>query len=189
METGGSMSSKTAGDGNAKITELLAMESIAALDARNNSRPQKYYDKMSEKETTRLLETIAAGDLFLLLEIEQGYQNRDLEFLARSPRERENVQQGLKDFERALSNYRTLRDNPERYREAAYGYIDRDRDKKLDVPMDGMRKALASQISRIQNRMALTTTQEEKNVLSSRIALLNAIKEKYARLQVQAVHG
>lgn len=57
------------------------------------------------------------------------------------------------------------------------------------VPKDGMRYALASQTTRLQNRLSLQLSEEEKVLLTARRALLDSIHREYSALQQNTVHG
>ncbi len=174
-------------DPRLQVVQQVALQCIAALNARNVSRAQKAYDHTAMREASAIKTVAQSQDLDLLLQVEWNYQNRDLAYYARLPKEKNSVEQGLKDFASGMVNYDKLVNEPDRYRRDAAGYVDRDRDKKTGAPRDGMRRALSSQVTRLQNRMALTVTEEEKGVLASRIGLVNAIINEYARLQMGAL--
>ncbi len=182
------MSHEPGDDSRVEFAEQAALQSISSLNARNQSRAQKAYDRSLMKESAVIMEVAQSGELSQMLRVEQDYQQRDFVYYAHSSKEKASVEQGLKDFARGLTHYELLTKRPDRYRENAIGYIDRDRDKKLDIPKDGMRKALNSQITRLQNRMALTSSPDEKDVLTARLALIMAIAKKYAEIQVEVVH-
>ncbi len=180
------MSRRLSKDPRGQVLGQMTLRTLTALDALNQSRPQKKYDQTCRQETALLKEIAKSGDLALMLDVESDYQKSD-RLLARTPNDKTNVEQGLKDFERGMSHYNTLIGNPDRYRENDFGYVDRERDKKLNVPVDGMRKALDSQKSRLKNRMALTSSDDERDLLAARAVLIGAIKAEYLRLQVEVL--
>ncbi len=154
-----------------------------------NSRPKKYVNKACALEAAIINKIAASRNLDEMIALEVRLQNNDRELYAHSDNDRKNVEQGLADLQCGVHAYGMLKNNPRRYREFAKSYTDRNRDKRLNVPKDGMRYALASQATRLQNRQSLQLSEEEKKILTARRALVGAIVEEYSLLQKAAVHG
>ncbi len=160
-----------------------------AYERLNRSRIQTMYNRASEDEALVIGEISQSGDLALMLAAERQLQTYDLGVYAKTEREKNNVEEGLQEFERVLGNYEELIRRPAAYRRQAKHYSSRDMDKALDVPMDGMRRVLNSQAARLKNRMSLTLSDEEKILLVARLKLVAALRNEYALLQRQVVHN
>lgn len=154
-----------------------------------SSRPQKAVNRACKNETEAINMIAASCNLDEMIALEIRLQNNDLERYAYSENDRKNVEQGLADLQCGIHSYNTLRNTPQQYKEFAKNFTDRNRDKRFDVPKDGMRYALSSQLTRLQNRKALQMSEEEKVLLTARRALVDAIVEEYSLLQKTAVHG
>ncbi len=178
-------------DDSLALTKLYQAEVNTgnAYERLNKSRIQRMYNQSSEDEALVIGEIANSGDLALMLAAEMQLQTYDLGVYAKTDREKSNVEEGLKEFERVLGNYEELIRRPEDYRRQAKHYSSRDLDNALKVPMDGMRRALNSQATRLKNRLALTISDEEKNLLTARLNLLAGIRNSYAILQKKIVHG
>lgn len=160
-----------------------------AFEARTKSQAQLAVNKACSLEAEVIFAVAKIGALDEKTALEQRLQQRDLEKYAKSPAEEKSVRQGLKDMNAALVAYAELTERPEEYIKQAAGYTDRNRDTKLDVPKDGMRYALSSQMTRLQNRLSLQLTEEEKVLLTARIALLHSLQKEYSDLQKTVMHG
>lgn len=167
--------------------DYAAAANYDAYRALQRSRPRKLVNTMCEDVTEIIYKIMAARDLDEMIALELRLQNDDLEKYANSPNDRKNVEQGLADLESGMHSYNTLKNNPKQYRENAKGYTDSNRDKRLNVPKDGMRYTLASQATRLQNRQSLQLSEEEKEILTARRGLVNAIREEYSALQTQVM--
>ncbi len=192
LEKDGWMSRNGRGFSDDHRVRLLTQASAGTATAfmkLSQSRIQKIYDDMCRREAALIAEIAKSGSLALMLDVERHNQKTDLVHYAKTPNEKANVESGIKDFESGLRHYETLTKKPDKYREEDLGYVARDRDKRLNVPTDGMRKALGSQITRLQNRLALTSSDDEKVMVSARVGLLKAINKEYSRLQVEVLHG
>lgn len=154
-----------------------------------NSHPQKAVNQVCAAEAALIRKIADARNLDEMIGLESRLQSNDLEKYARSESDVQNVQQGLTDWQRGINSYNTLKHKPKQYRETSEEFTDRNRDKRLDVPKDGMRYALASQMTRLQNRRSLQLTDEERELLSVRRILINAILQEYSSLQKTVVHG
>ncbi len=168
--------------------QKAAIFTDVAFDKRGRSRAQHNVNAACSAEAETIMEIARNGSLEEKIALEYQLQRRDLEKYATSAGEIKNVEQGLKDLRAGLVAYRDLVERPEEYRKQATGYTDRNRDAKLDVPKDGMRYALASQITRLQNRLSLQLSEEEKVLLTARRVLLIAVQDEYSAIQVGAVH-
>ncbi len=162
-----------------------SMATDFAFEQRSRSQVQRKVNRTCSAEADTILNI--AGTLDEKIALEYQLQLRDLEKYARSDREMKNVRQGLKDLDAGLVAYADLIDRPDEYRKQAAGYTDRNRDAKLDVPKDGMRYAVASQATRLRNRLSLQLSEEEKVLLTARRALLDAMQKEYAAMQLDAV--
>ena len=167
--------------------EIAAIATDVAFEKRARSQTQKMVNVMCSAEAAVIFEVARSGTLDEKIALEYQLQLRDLEKYARSDREMKNVRQGLKDLDAGLVAYADLIDRPDEYRKQAAGYTDRNRDAKLDVPKDGMRYAVASQATRLRNRLSLQLSEEEKVLLTARRALLDAMQKEYAAMQLDAV--
>lgn len=160
-----------------------------AYEELEKSRAKKLVNRMCKTETELIRNVIDSRNLDEMIALEFRLQNNDLENYARTPHDIESVEQGLKDFQRGVNSYDTLRNDPEQYRKNAEEFTDRNRDMRLDVPKDGMRYALSSQMTRLQNRQSLQLSDEEKELLTARRGLVTAIRNEYSLLQENVVHG
>ncbi len=154
-----------------------------------NSRTKHLVNRACKSEVAIITRIAASRNLDETIALELRLQNNDLEKYAHSPGDKKSVEQGLADLESGMHSYNTLKNNPELYRENAKSFTDRNRDKRLDVPKDGMRYALGSQMTRLQNRQSLQLSEEEKELLSARRALISAVMEEYSSLQKTVMHG
>lgn len=153
-----------------------------------SSRPKQLVNRACKNETAAIRKIIASRNLDEMIALESRLQNNDLDEYAHSPNDQKNVEQGLRDLECGIRAYNTLKNNPDQYREHAETYTDANRDKRLDVPKDGIRYALSSQATRLQNRRSLQLSEEEKEILTARRALVDAILEEYSLLQENVMH-
>ncbi len=160
-----------------------------AFEKRGRSQVQKAVDRACSAEANVVLDVAGNGSLDDKIALECRLQQRDLDKYAKSPNDAKNIRQGLKDMNAGLAAYACLTGSPGEYRRHAASYTDRNRDAKLDVPKDGMRYALASQTTRLQNRLSLQLSEEEKVLLTARRALLDSIHREYSALQQNTVHG
>lgn len=160
-----------------------------AFEKRERSRAQHAVNIACAAEVAAILAIARTGSLNEKIALECLLQQRDLEKYAKSPTEVKNIKQGLKDMAAGLAAYAILTETPEEYKKYAATYADRNRDAKLDVPKDGMRYALASQITRLQNRQSLQLSEEERVLLTARRALLAAIQAEYSEIQQAAVNS
>lgn len=154
-----------------------------------NSKPKTLVNATCKAEMEVIRKIIASRNLEEMIALELRLQRTDLEKDARSARDKKNVEQGLADLQSGILAYNALKFNPKQYKEAAKTYTERNRDTRLDVPKDGMRYALTSQMTRLQNRRSLQLSDEEQNLLTVRRNLINAIREEYSLLQEKVVHG
>ncbi len=159
-----------------------------AYRAREKSKPQKLVNSACKAEAEVISAVIAAHNLEEMIVLELRLQTNDLEKYAHSAAEVKGVEQGLADLQSGIHMYSILKTAPEQYRELAKGFTDRNRDKRLDVPKDGMRYALSSQMTRLQNRHSLQLSEEEKALLVVRRQLVDALCEGYSAMQREAVH-
>ncbi len=169
-----------------QLSLVEANNSIAYARA-SRSRIQRTYDQASKDEAAVINDIAHSGELALMLAAERLLQTYDRDIYAKTEREKSNVEAGLQEFERVLGNYEELIQRPGDYRRQAKHYSSRDVDKALGVPMDGMRRVLHSQSTRLKNRMSLTLSEEEKILLTARLNLLNALRNAYAFLQKKVV--
>ena len=173
---------------NLVVYDTVAAVSYDAYTALAGSRPKEYVNRACANEAEAIQTIAASRNLDEMIALEVRLQNNDRELYAHSDNDRKNVEQGLADLQCGVHAYGMLKNNPRRYREFAKSYTDRNRDKRLNVPKDGMRYALASQATRLQNRQSLQLSEEEKKILTARRALVGAIVEEYSLLQKKAVH-
>ncbi len=159
-----------------------------AFDKRSRSQAQKSVNTACKAEAG-IINTIAAnGSLAEKIALECQLQQRDLQKYAKSPEDEKKIRQGLKDMEAGLASYSTLTERPKEYKRQAAQYTDRNRDATRDVPKDGMRYAIASQLTRLQNRQSLQLSGEEDTLLAARRTLVRSIQEDYSQLQQKVVH-
>ena len=169
--------------------DFTSVYTHVAYDKRTQSRVQRTLDGACSTDASIIRNIENNRDLAEMLALEYRLQRHDLERYAKTPAAEQSIKQGLKDLEAGFVNYNTLTEQPQQYKHMATGYTDRLRDKKLDVPKDGMRAALASQLTRLQNRQSLNLSEAENDILTARRSLLNSINTEYSRLQVEVVHG
>ena len=169
--------------------EVMSVATDMAFDRRTRSHIQITVNRACVAEAKAIKAVVSEGSLAEKIELECQLQQRDLQKYAASPADEKKIKQGLKDMEAGLASYADLTERPRAYKKQASHYTDRNRDAKLDVPKDGMRYAIASQITRLQNRQSLQLSDEEKNLLAARRALVHAIQEDYSSLQQEVVHG
>lgn len=171
---------------NSSVLSLLAAandNNVLAMTGCNAGKEREAYNNAS-RATKVLIDNIAKSrDLPLMIEAEIQLRNDDLVKYAKTGEERENVKIGLKNFKSGLIMYDVLLNEPNRYRKDSVSYFGAQRDKTNDVPMDGMRRAIGGQLTRLQNRHALTNTTEEKDLLSARRDLLQFIRSEYVKMQ------
>lgn len=172
----------------AQFEDISLFTEIAFLQ-RDNSRVQKTVNKACRAEAKVIGKIAAEGSLSEKIALEYQLQRRDLEKYAKSPEAEKNIKQGLKDLEAGLVSYADLLERPQEYQRQALQYTDRNRDNRLDVPKDGMRYAVASQMTRLQNRQSLQLSDEEKQLLIARRSLVSSIRDEYSRLQEKVVHN
>ncbi len=153
------------------------------------NRAQRSLDSACKDEAAAINEIADSGDLELMLALEHRLQLHDLTNYAKTEREIKNTRLGLTDFMAGLTNYERLVARPEEYRQQAAGYPSGNRDKQFDVPLDGLRSAVNSQLTRIQQRQSLMVSEAEKELHKARRNLLVAIRKAYALLQQKVVHG
>lgn len=161
---------------------------INAVNAMEISLPQLTLDAACEAETRAINEIAQSGDIELMLMLEYQLQVHDLSNYARTEQESKNIRRGIRNFTAGVTNYERLTERPQEYREQASGYTDGHIDKKLGVPMDGMRTAINGQLTRLQQRKSLMTSNAEKELLAARYGLLAAIKAEYSRRQHETLH-
>lgn len=178
------------GDATNLLQELSYSDtsSKAAKIQRDTTPEAKLYGKSLNAMTDLIKRVACCGNIDVMLDCEKLLQERDLQNYATNKKEKEHVLDGLNQLESGILKYRQLLEAPDFYREDAKTYYRNERDSRLDVPKDGMRKAMNSQSRRLQNRMALVLTEEEKVVLGARIVLLRAIDQIYSSLQKNVVH-
>lgn len=174
---------------NLKKCAAAAGHSNEAYETRADSRPQKLVKNACTMEAASIGTVIAARNLDEMIALELRLQTNDREKYARSTSEIKGVEQGLADLQSGIHMYTILTTNPDRYREIAKGFTASNRDKRLGVPKDGMRYALASQRTRLQNRHSLQLSEEEKILLTARRALIAALIDDYSLLQQEALHA
>ncbi len=173
---------------NLELYDDTANYSNDAYRYRQNSKPQKLVNRACKAEAALIRAIIAARNLDEMIALELRLQNNDLEKYARSPSEIKGVEQGLADLQSGMHMYAILKTNSGQYREIAKGFTDSNRDKRRNVPKDGMRYALSSQMTRLQNRHSLQLSEEEKALLTLRRSLVSALIEAYSLLQKEALH-
>lgn len=159
-----------------------------AFETRRRSNVQRGVNDACSDEAAVIFEIARAGSLDEKISLEHQLQQRDLEKYAKSDSETRGVKQGLKDMTAALVAYAGLTKEPKEYKRYAASYTDRNRDARLDVPKDGMRYALSSQITRLQNRLSLQLSEEEKVLITARRALLDSVQKEYSDLQKSVLH-
>ena len=167
----------------------LSLRTSSMLTAMEASLVQKNFDKACKNETAAINRIAGSGNLELMLALEYQLQLHDLTNYAKADAEIKNPRLGLTDFIAAMTNYERLAERPEEYRRQAAGYPSGSRDKRLDVPMDGLRQALNSQLTRIQLRQSLMVSDAAKELYAARRNLLAAIRDSYSLLQQHVVHG
>lgn len=172
-----------------RMFKELSLVTDYAFEKRSRSQAQKAVNMACSAEAEVIMDIARNGSLAEKVALEHRLQQRDLEKYATSEKEVKSVRQGLKDLKAGMVAYATLVERPEEYRKQASGYTDRNRDTKLDVPKDGMRYMLASQITRLQNRLSLQLSDEEKVLLVARRALLDSMVEEYSAMQTGTLHG
>ena len=169
--------------------DFTSVYTHVAYDKRTQSRVQKTLDGACSTDAAIIRKIENDRILAEMLALEYRLQMHDLERYAKTPEAEQSIKQGLKDLEAGFVNYNALTEQAQQYRHMAAGYTDRLRDKKLDVPKDGMRAALASQLTRLQNRQSLNLSDAETDILTARRSLINSINMEYSQLQVEVIHG
>lgn len=170
----------------ANALSFATIDALAALEA---SRAQKAFDAVCRNEAAAINAIADARDLETMLALEYQLQLRDVTNYAKTDSETKNTRLGLTDFIAAMTNYQRLTESPEEYRQQAIGYPSGSRDRRLDVPMDGLRQAINSQLTRIQQRQSLMVSDSEKALYTARRNLLNSIRREYSLVQQKVVHG
>lgn len=171
--------------------ELLVTADAAnqfALQKRDASREQRAFNKTSQTVAKIVASIAESGDLPLMLAAELNLQMIDQNSYTRDHAAMDSVKDGIRQFEGALSFYDQLVNRPDEYRSTEAGYHGGHRDRAKDIPIDGMRRAINSQMTRLNNRRALTPTNEENELLKARRALLNSIRKDYSLLQERVLH-
>ena len=170
-------------------------EADAAAASTNNARntmevslAQQSFDAACKAEAAAINKIAHSGNLELMLALEYRLQLRDLTNYAKTDSEIQNPRLGLTDFIAGLTNYERLTTQPEEYRRQADGYPSGSRDKQLDVPLDGLRKAINSQLTRIQQRRSLMVSDAAKELHTARWNLLAAIRKVYSLVQRDVIH-
>ncbi len=169
--------------------EAFAFSTIDTLAVLESSRAQKTFDAACRNEAAAITAITDSGNLDVMLALEYQLQLRDLTNYAKTDSEIKNTRLGLTDFIAAMTNYQRLTESPEEYRQQAIGYPSGSRDRRLDVPMDGLRQAINSQLTRIQQRQSLMVSDSEKALYTARRNLLNSIRREYSLVQQKVVHG
>lgn len=169
--------------------DTVALSTKNALTTIEMSREQKSLDTACKIEAAVINKITNSGNLELMLALEYRLQLHDLTNYAKTEREIKNTRLGLADFIAGLTNYERLATRPKEYRKQAEGYPSSGRDQKFDVPMDGLRMAVNSQLTRIQQRQSLMVSDAEKELHKTRWNLLAAIRKEYSLLQQKVVHG
>lgn len=159
-----------------------------ALTAMERSRLQRLFNDACGNEAALINKIASSGNLELMLALEYQLQLHDLTNYAKTEQEIKNTRLGLTDYIAGLTNYERLTERPEEYRRQARGYPSGSRDKQLDVPLDGLRKAINSQLTRIQQRRSLMVSDAAKALHDARKNLLSSIRKQYSLLQQNAVH-
>lgn len=160
-----------------------------ALVSMAASRAQKNFDKACKDEAAGINKIANSGKLEAMLTLEYQLQLYDLTNYAKTDAEIKNTRLGLKDFMAGMTNYERLTERPEEYRRQATGYPSGSRDKQFDVPLDGLRNAVSSQLTRIQQRQSLMISDATKELYQARRNLLASIRKEYSLLQQNVVHG
>ncbi len=169
--------------------DALSLQTSNMLAAMEASRAQQKFDQACRREAAAITKIAGSGNLEVMLALEYQLQLHDLTNYARTDAEIKNTRLGLTDFIAAMTNYERLAERPEEYRRQAAGFPSGSRDKRLDVPMDGLRQALNSQLTRIQLRQSLMVSDAAKELYAARRNLLAAIRDSYSLLQQHVVHG
>lgn len=158
-----------------------------AIESLNASDEKRYYTIALKSLTDTLKDTAVNGNFAECLEVVEAAQSYDLNFLAKSETDRENILASQKNISQGKHHYEILENDPASYRRHAKGYVDRDR-LAGDIPNDGMRKALKSHLGHLRSRYSLMLSQEETDFLDAQVELVAAMVRRYQRLQKTALH-
>ncbi len=153
--------------------------------ARSNSAAQKRY-RASLGDATRLIRTVLAnGNFRECLDVIDYIQGFDMEFLALTDADRENIAKSQVNLAHGRHYYELLANNPSQYRDHAKGYVPRDRIGGL--PNDGMQKALKSHLGYLRERRSIMLAAEERDFLQAQEELAVRMMELYRESQREAI--
>ncbi len=142
------------------------------------------YLKTVEVVTDLFNESAKYGSFEEGLAFIKASQDYDLTHLATTPAHRDAILRDIDNINRGEIHYRHLRDQPEIYRDSiAPGFIHRDCTANGTIPMDGMRKALASHLKHIGARQSMMLALEEQKLVAAHWELTRNAIIKYARRQ------
>lgn len=173
----------------AKKTELLLDDLLDNMvimydrrDERNESRAHKRYLEGVTRSAAAVRSVIQHGTLDDCLAAVKSLLLHDLEFLARTDRQKKAVQQNIKNFSDALHNLDTLENRPDEYRRQAEGYID---DYKVagGFPKDGMHGALRAYLGHLNARDSHYLTDIEADFLEVQKELAEEVTRRYTVMQ------
>ncbi len=118
------------------------------------------------------------------LAIIKTIQDFDLEHLATTPVYRNAILRDIDNIKRGEVHFHHLRDKAEIYRNTiAPGFIQRDCDLNGTIPMDGMRKALASHLKHVGARQSMMLALEEQKLVAAHWELSKYAIRKYTQRQ------
>lgn len=112
----------------------------------------------------------------------------DLEYLAKTDRDRRHVSESVTNISIGENHYLALQDYPDIYRNhVAAGFIPADR--RGGLPVDGMQKALASYLKHLGSRNSMLLAAEEREMIQAQIFLVDRMTRRYTQMQAACLAG
>lgn len=157
--------------------------------AHNQSREAQNYNQALLKYAEIINAIAKTGTLGDKINAEIALQARDLRKAQdMKPEFVKQAQDGIANFKAALLVYDKLTANPAEYRQHAEEFLPKE--KPQGLPVDSMRKALASQNSREGNRdKSINDLPGEDALFTARKSLLSAIIREYKKVQKIVLAG
>ncbi len=157
--------------------------------AHNQSREARNYNQALLKYAEIITAIAETGTLGDKMDAEIALQARDLRKAQdMKPEFVKQAQDGIANFKAALLVYDKLTARPAEYRRHAEEFLPKE--KPHGIPVDSMRKALASQNSREGNRdTSVNDLPGEEALFAARKALLSAIAREYKQVQEIVMAG
>ncbi len=171
---------------NDRINLFIAYYSLMykAVKRQNAAGGRNKYLRQVGLATEVMLDSALHGDFEEGLAFIKISQDFDLQHLATNPAHHTAILRDIDNIKRGEVHFNHLRDKPEIYRDSiAPGFIQRDCDLNGAIPMDGMRKALASHLKHVGARQSMMLALEEQKLVAAHWELSKYAIRKYAQRQ------